>query len=35
MPSVVTEDHVRFCFEVLVNHLKKKHYPQPHFPNDT
>ncbi|KAG1142094.1 hypothetical protein G6F38_007974 [Rhizopus arrhizus] len=34
MPSVVTEDHVRFCFEVLVNHLKKKHYPQPHFPND-
>ncbi|KAG1442951.1 hypothetical protein G6F56_010853 [Rhizopus delemar] len=34
MSSVVTEDHVKFCFQVLINHLKKLPSPKPDFPNE-
>ncbi|CEG84838.1 hypothetical protein RMATCC62417_18590 [Rhizopus microsporus] len=31
---VVSEKHVRFCFEALMAHLKEKPYPKPDFPDD-
>ncbi|KAI8991972.1 DUF51 family protein [Mycotypha africana] len=32
--SAVTEDHVKYCFKVLIAYLKKEELPEPHFPND-
>ncbi|KAI9329697.1 AMMECR1 domain-containing protein [Pilaira anomala] len=34
MSSVVTEEHVQYCFKVLIAHLKKEPYPEPTFKND-
>ncbi|KAI8062942.1 AMMECR1 domain-containing protein [Thamnidium elegans] len=34
MSSVVTEEHVQYCFNVLIAHLKKERFPNPTFPND-
>ncbi|CEJ04793.1 hypothetical protein RMCBS344292_18745 [Rhizopus microsporus] len=31
---VVSEKHIRFCFEALMAHLKEKPYPKPDFPDD-
>jgi hypothetical protein len=32
--SVVLDEHVLFCFKVLVAHLEKKPKPLPNFEND-
>ncbi|GAA5813952.1 hypothetical protein MFLAVUS_007442 [Mucor flavus] len=34
MSSVVTEEHVQYCFNVLIAHLKKEPFPNPTFRND-
>lgn len=32
--SVVRKEHVQYCFNVLIAHLKDEPYPEPTFPND-
>lgn len=32
--SVVREEHVQYCFKVLIAHLNDEPYPKPTFPND-
>lgn len=34
MSSVVIEEHVQYCFNVLIAHLKKEPFPNPTFRND-
>ncbi|KAK4512875.1 sporulation-induced protein [Mucor velutinosus] len=35
MSSVVSEEHVQFCFRVLIAHLKTEPLPKPAFPNES
>ncbi|KAL0138177.1 AMMECR1 domain-containing protein [Mucor lusitanicus] len=35
MASIVSEEHVQYCFKVLIAHLKKESLPKPTFSNGT